>query len=169
MNTRHESDDRDRLERIGATVRQRALSGGEASIVGFTLVIYIFLGAGLGYWLDKNLETSYWIAIGTLAGAGVGFREMFRLINKISADEKRENAKRAREENMRAESSRKSLEIAKRKEEPSEEKLQPRIFRVPPPPQASFDQKPQSTSDPKSTLEDENGLKQKKNSQDKTA
>lgn len=157
MNTRHESDDRDRLERIGATVRQRALSGGEASIVGFTLVIYIFLGAGLGYWLDKNLETSYWIAIGTFAGAGVGFREMFRLIKKISADEKRENEKRVREENARVEKSRTDLEMTQKNKETAVKKPQPRVFRVPPPPSASFDQDPKSTSGPKSTLGNEDG------------
>lgn len=154
MNARHEPDDRERLERIGATVRQRALSGGEASIVGFTLVIYIFLGAGLGYWLDKNLETSYWIAIGTLAGAGVGFREMFRLIRKINADEKRENARCTRQSS--ASSARAAAETQEEEVVPAEEqkKARPRIFHVPPPPQPGFDRKAQSTSDTESTLDD---------------
>lgn len=131
------------MEKIGVRVRQRALTGGEASAVGFTLVVYIFAGAGLGYLLDTYFETSYWIAIGTLLGAAVGFREMFRLTNKLTREsaqiQETENAARdavaVKEISQPVVARDDSVKTVP--EEPTHTK--PRIFAVPPPPAASFD------------------------------
>jgi len=150
MSTRREEPKQspeNRMERIGATVRRRALSGSEASSVGFTLVVYIFAGAGLGYLLDKNLETSYWIAIGMLFGTVVGFREMFRLTNKLTKSSALEDDEPFPQ--PRASSSQPSSHISNAMEtsvapviEPGvEEHAKPRLFSIPAPPQASFDRK----------------------------
>jgi F0F1-type ATP synthase assembly protein I len=142
MNTRREPE-KNRLKSIGARVRQRALTGGEASAVGFTLVAYIFAGAGLGYLLDTYLETSYCIAIGTLGGAAIGFREMFRLTKKLThsgapREEDSAFAPLPKREYSRPEAS--SPEASSQVETPIEpESHKPRFFAVPPPPQASFE------------------------------
>lgn len=156
MSTRREPE-QDRLEKIGARVRQRALSGGEASAVGFTLVVFIFAGAGLGYLLDKNLETSYWIAIGTLFGAVVGFRQMFALTKKLTRESALDDTeeKPFKQETSPSESVRPAADVPG--EKVSEEKpASQRIFsgKIPPPPVASFDRKTQET-DPE-TSEDSN-------------
>lgn len=129
--------DNTRLERIGATVRRRALSGSEASTVGFTLVIYTFVGAGLGYWLDKHLETTYWIAIGMLLGTAIGFREMFRLTKKLTKSNALDNDE---SEPLNSASSQREYSappVETSAEEISSERK--RIFSVPAPPQASFE------------------------------
>jgi len=130
--------DNTRMERIGATVRRRALSGSEASTVGFTLVIYTFAGAGLGYWLDSHLETTYWIAIGMLLGTAIGFREMFRLTKKLTksnALDQDENAP-VNSTSSQLEYSAPPMETSVPQETSSE---RTRIFSVPAPPQASFE------------------------------
>lgn len=148
MNTRREPEN-NRLERIGARVRQRALSGSEASAVGFTLVVYVFAGAGLGYWLDKNFETSYWIAIGTLLGTAVGFREMFRLTKKLtrkSALEENDELRQAEE--SAAQSTTSPVQTPSVIEQTAKKPPRPRLFSadIPPPPLASFEKKSKETS-----------------------
>ena len=150
MSTRREPE-QNRLEKIGARVRQRALTGTEASTVGFTLVVFIFAGAGLGYLLDKNLETSYWIAIGTLLGAVVGFRQMFAITKKLT----RESAYDADEAESSTSNEVKSPSPAPRAHHaPAPEEAQPaspprRLFstEVPPPPVPSFDIRPAENED----------------------
>ncbi len=136
MNTRREPE-KNRMESIGARVRQRALSGGEASAVGFTLVAFIFAGAGLGYLLDTYLETSYCIAIGTLGGAAIGFREMFRLTKKLTRANALEEdgafAPLPKQEYSQSEA------VAQTGMPVEPESHKPRFFAVPPPPQASFE------------------------------
>lgn len=81
------------LENVGARVRQRALSGTEASTVGFVLVSYVFAGAGFGYLADKFLETNWIVAAGVLLGSALGFWEMFRMIKHISRIEAKASEK----------------------------------------------------------------------------
>lgn len=146
MSTRREPE-QNRLEKIGARVRQRALTGSEASTVGFTLVVFIFAGAGLGYLLDTNLETSYWIAIGTLLGAVVGFRQMFALTKKLTRESALDDdEERPKQETKVSGNVRPTLN--KTGEELSEKKPLPkRLFSVeiPPPPTPSFDVKPEKS------------------------
>ena len=137
MNMRREPE-KNRMESIGARVRQRALTGGEASAVGFTLVAYVFAGAGLGYLLDTYLETSYCIAIGTLLGSAVGFREMFRMTKKLTrvgapTEEDSAFAPLPKQQYSQHDA---APEIAALGEPESHK---PRFFAVPPPPQASFE------------------------------
>lgn len=149
MSTRREPE-QNRLEKIGARVRQRALTGSEASTVGFTLVVFIFAGAGLGYLLDSNLETSYWIAIGTLLGAVVGFRQMFALTKKLT----RENAldetddTAPKQETTMSQNTRQTLNKTGGK--PAADKpIRKRIFsaEIPPPPTPSFDLKSEQSDE----------------------
>ncbi len=131
-----------KLERIGATVRRRALSGSEASTVGFTLVIYIFAGAGLGYLLDKNLETTYWIAIGMLFGTVVGFREMFRLTNKLTKANALDNDGDSAFVTSAASAAPAKYSVPATSAQETESEFateRTRIFSVPSPPSASFD------------------------------
>ncbi len=52
--------------------------------MGWTIAISVTLGAGLGYWLDKQLDTSPWLLIvGSILGIVGGFVELIRLTKKI--------------------------------------------------------------------------------------
>jgi|GEM_PF-4898792 F0F1-type ATP synthase assembly protein I len=147
MSTRREPE-QNRLEKIGARVRQRALTGSEASTVGFTLVVFIFAGAGLGYLLDTNLETSYWIAIGTLLGAVVGFRQMFALTKKLTRESALDDADEERPQQETTVAENEHPTPNKAGEKLSEEKPLPkRLFsaEIPPPPTPSFDVKPEKS------------------------
>jgi F0F1-type ATP synthase assembly protein I len=158
MNT-HREPEKNRLESIGARVRQRALTGGEASAVGFTLVAYIFAGAGLGYLLDTYLETSYCIAIGTLLGAAIGFREMFRMTKKLTQAGAQSEDDSAFKPISKREYS--QPEASAQVEAPIEpESHKPRFFAVPPPPHASFDTSAKSNVSPQagSTPDAQNDL-----------
>ena len=146
MSTRREPES-NRLEKIGARVRQRALTGTEASTVGFTLVVFIFAGAGLGYLLDQNLETSYWIAIGTVLGAVVGFRQMFAITKKLTResgyddDEDNSTSSELKGPAPASKASLPTVANAPVAEEPHPEPAVRRLFstEVPPPPVPSFD------------------------------
>lgn len=141
------------LENVGARVRQRAMSGTEASTVGFVLVLYVLAGAGLGYLADKFLETNWIVGAGVLLGSALGFREMFRMIKKISridesvgetpiGTEVRQSAsvpqfaspKIASPQISQAETSEVPAPL-----ENDEPESSTRGFTIPPPPTASFD------------------------------
>lgn len=142
MNTRH-NDDKGAMEKLGARVRQRAMSGTEASTVGFVLVLYIFAGAGLGYLADGFFETNWIVAAGVLGGAALGFREMFRLIKKVTRVEVEETT--ARQAQERSTPEKYSPPRAETAEPPETTHAKPRYFDVPPPPQSEFgdsDKKP---------------------------
>jgi F0F1-type ATP synthase assembly protein I len=153
MNARRK-DDNSAMEKIGARVRQRALSGTEASTIGFVLVAYIGAFAGLGYWLDTLFKTSWIVAVGVLLGAIIGFREMFRIANKVARESIAEDAEKSKVHFSQARESAKSsglstqpkLEVSK--PQPEEERSRPRIFSVPPPPSASFEKNSASRSTP---------------------
>ncbi len=142
MNARRD-DDAGAMEKLGARVRQRAMTGAEASTVGFILVAYIGVFAGLGYWLDTLFKTSWIVAVGVLGGAAIGFREMFRIAQKltresIATDESAERAKLSQARETDAETSIKTAPAASTPET-QESPGRSRIFSVPPPPSASFD------------------------------
>ncbi|MBW3637404.1 MAG: AtpZ/AtpI family protein [Armatimonadetes bacterium] len=111
--------------------RTRAMSSGgssgwEATTIGFTLVGCIAASSALGYYLDSRFGTGYWLPILFLVGVAAGFREMFRVLGRISRQQ--EQKKREKQERVRlAPNPTLSEEIA---EAPARD----RIFRVPPPP-----------------------------------
>lgn len=144
MSTRREPQKKTGLERVGARVRQRAMSGTEASTVGFVLVLYVFAGAGLGYLADEFFETNWIVGAGVLAGSALGFREMFRMIKKISRIESR--AKETTDLKPAPPAISPQREYSKERPatksdgiEESETGIPARVFQVPPPPTASFD------------------------------
>jgi F0F1-type ATP synthase assembly protein I len=126
-----------RLEQAGARVRQRALSGTEASTIGFVLVAYIGAGAGIGYLLDSLFKTSWIVALGVLGGAAIGFREMFRMAQKLtrqSIDADRENGREKLSQTaMKTEPVEETMPVEEEEPKP------PRAFSIPPPPAASFE------------------------------
>lgn len=130
-------------EKAGARVRQRAMSGTEASTVGFVLVLYVFAGAGLGYLADKFLETNWIVGAGVLLGSALGFREMFRMIKQISRIEE----KASEDLSVKSELNSEPRIVPKQEyfspkdladQSPEPIKKAP-AFPVPPPPTASFD------------------------------
>lgn len=134
MSTRRQ-DNTSAMENLGARVRQRALSGTEASTVGFVLVGYIGAGAGLGYLLDSYFKTSWMIAVGVLLGAVVGFREMYRMTQRltrqsITSDAETERAKISASQQINTPFVERTVEPTQIKETSGRK----RIFTVPPPP-----------------------------------
>ena len=137
------------LEKVGARVRQRAMSGTEASTVGFVLVLYVFAGAGVGYLADKFLETNWIVAAGVLLGSALGFREMFRMIKKIgridaAVSETPEPSQVTRSaspppEYSSTHSAADNAETPDAETETETTSVKPRFFEVPAPPTASFD------------------------------
>lgn len=133
-----------RFEKAGAFVRRRALTGTEASTIGFVLVGYIGAFSFLGYWLDSLFKTSWMVAVGVLLGAIIGFREMFRMAQKLGRKSIADDTEKSREQLARGAPS----EIHSAPEKPATpiENAPPeknfekrRIFSVPAPPTASFE------------------------------
>ena len=145
-----DSSSESRMEKIGSRVRQRALTGTEASTVGFVLVGYIGAFAAFGYWLDTHFKTSWIVAVGVLLGAVIGFREMFRMAQKLGRKSVMTDAETSRQNMARAtmpevESKILSSESTSAVEVETERK---RIFQVPAPPAASFDKSNVNPSSP---------------------
>jgi len=132
-----------RMEKIGARVRQRALTGTEASTVGFVLVGYIGAFSFLGYWLDTHFKTSWIVAVGVLLGAVIGFREMFRMAQKLGRESVVSDAENARKNIARSVMPEAESKTAREVNNPALEEQEAierkRIFQVPAPPVASFD------------------------------
>lgn len=63
-------------------------NAGQASSIGFVLVISTIIGYAIGTWLDKKLGTAPWLMfVFSLLGIVAGFVEVFRIANQISRDE----------------------------------------------------------------------------------
>ena len=54
------------------------MTGGyKASAIGFSLVLAIVIGGGLGYWLTTVTGHNYWFFIGLIVGIIAGFRNLY--------------------------------------------------------------------------------------------
>ena len=54
-------------------------------MVGVQFALAIFIGLGIGYWLDKKLRTLPWLTIfWFFIGLAAGFKNVYREIRKIS-------------------------------------------------------------------------------------
>lgn len=53
--------------------------------MGFSLLVTTLLGALIGHWIDERLGTPIFVIVGFLAGAGLGARVMYQLINRFLA------------------------------------------------------------------------------------
>jgi ATP synthase protein I len=68
-------------EERGRTIRNVGL----LSTVGFSFVLAVILGAGLGYLLDRWLGTSPWLfLVFFFVGVVAAIRNVFRLVNRTS-------------------------------------------------------------------------------------
>jgi ATP synthase protein I len=55
-----------------------------ASSIGLAVVISIFLGLGLGFWLDRRLGTKPWLTVaGLLLGVVAGFRNLWIMAERV--------------------------------------------------------------------------------------
>jgi len=55
------------------------------STVGLMFPVSIAVGAGVGYWLDKSLNTApYLLVIGTLYGVAAGFWNLYKVTKRMS-------------------------------------------------------------------------------------
>jgi ATP synthase protein I len=52
-------------------------SGSQASAIGLALVIAIFLGGALGYWLSQKFDNMLFFYLGLLFGIIAGFRNVY--------------------------------------------------------------------------------------------
>jgi len=66
---------------------------GDALQLGVSIVLAIFIGAGLGYWLDGKLGTfPYLSIIGFLSGVAAAGRNVWIVVRKeLEADKRRED------------------------------------------------------------------------------
>jgi F0F1-type ATP synthase assembly protein I len=53
--------------------------------MGFALLVTTLIGALAGHWVDEQLGTPIFVIVGFLAGAGLGARVMYQLINRFLA------------------------------------------------------------------------------------
>ena len=53
------------------------------------MLVPIFLCTFLGIWLDKKLDTGFWVVILFFVGAAAGFRNIYIVAKQISSDEKK--------------------------------------------------------------------------------
>ena len=110
--------------------------------VGITLVGYILGSVAIGYFLDSHFRTSFWMPLFLIIGAVAGFRDMIQTLNRVSRQDKREREDardNATPEQSRSQSASGAEAISSELTEEESERPKPRIFAVPPPPQASFD------------------------------
>lgn len=62
----------------------------EVSMVGIQFALSIFVGFGIGYYLDKWLKTFPWLtAIFLILGIIAAFRELFRVARKQDESDKK--------------------------------------------------------------------------------
>jgi len=60
---------------------------GLASTLGLSVALAIFIGFGLGYWLDSRFGTSPWLTLLFLVmGVIAGFRNYYRFMKKQEKD-----------------------------------------------------------------------------------
>ena len=123
--------------------RMMGVRGLEASVIGWVLAGCIVFGFLVGSAADRHFGTTMWMPVGVMVGIAAGFREMFVTLGKLS---KQDDAER--------EAKRKSYQSAPTMPQtplkprgaayvaPLEAEVKPereRIFKVPPPPTASFE------------------------------
>lgn len=64
----------------------------EVSMIGIQFSLSIFVGFGIGYYLDKWLKTFPWLtAIFLIFGIVAAFRELFRVARKQDESDKKGN------------------------------------------------------------------------------
>jgi F0F1-type ATP synthase assembly protein I len=56
--------------------------GYRASTIGLVLVISIFIGFGIGYWLSTVFNSNIFIILGLIVGIIAGFRQVYLLGQK---------------------------------------------------------------------------------------
>ncbi|WP_025209875.1 AtpZ/AtpI family protein [Hippea sp. KM1] len=68
----------------------------DATTIGFSVVLSILFGGGLGYWLDKKFNSSHhWLFFLFLAfGIIAGFKNMFYGIRKVDKSLDEDNDKK---------------------------------------------------------------------------
>ena len=60
---------------------------GMLSTAGLTLAFSIAIGGAAGYWLDQRLGTNWIILVGFVLGVVAGFRELFRIVRRVIAEQ----------------------------------------------------------------------------------
>ena len=74
-------EQKSRIDEVGGQLR----GAGQASTIGFILVVSILIGYGIGTWLDSRLGTGQTcMAVGVVVGSIAGFVEMFRIAIRAS-------------------------------------------------------------------------------------
>jgi hypothetical protein len=122
--------------------RGRYYRGLGSAAVGYTLVGYILGSLAIGYFLDAHFGTSFWKPLFVIIGAVAGFRDMIQTLNRVSRQEKADRDEARASAIVEPKSNRSISSAGVIRSELTEEendRPKPRIFAVPPPPQASFD------------------------------
>ncbi len=53
--------------------------------IGIQFALSIFIGFGIGYWLDERFDTSPWLTIvWFLIGLAAGFKNVYREVKKLN-------------------------------------------------------------------------------------
>jgi len=146
MNGRKKPDP-DRMRTVAAR-RGRYLGYLGSSAIGITLAGYIVGSVVIGYFLDAHFRTSFWTPLLLILGAFGGFRDMIQTLNKVSRQEKteREAARTSAELEHRPTQNVSGSQVIQPELIEESDRPKPRIFAVPPPPQASFDKQREEPS-----------------------
>lgn len=55
----------------------------KAASLGVEIAVSVFLGAGIGYWLDQRWQSKPWLmVVGVLLGAAAGFWTVYKVATK---------------------------------------------------------------------------------------
>lgn len=62
--------------------------------IGISMMVPIFLCAGIGWWLDRQFHTQVWFLIMLFIGIGAAFRNVYILTRSIYSEDMREEHER---------------------------------------------------------------------------
>lgn len=153
------SESQDSLVTQAARARMARLTGAGVSGLGASTMAFVVggclaLGYFVGAWFDNRLGTTHWMPIGVFVGLAASVREMFRTLTQLNAQTQRDLASRKAAKTAQIEINRHRVldvanrDVANRKVPPEKrdagndaepETIRSRVFHVPPPPLASFD------------------------------
>lgn len=64
------------------------------SQIGISMMVPIFLCAGIGWWLDKQFHTQIWFLILLLIGIGAAFRNVYLITRSFYAEDMKKEHER---------------------------------------------------------------------------
>ena len=130
---------------VKSRVARVSAGGGamQASTIGFVLAGSVVAGFVAGSWLDARFKTGFWMPLLTVLGIFGGFYQMLLMLKQIDAAAKIEDAQSKKNravKNAKVARTPRAQHSSQSSTPPEITTPKPRIFAVPPPPTASYEQ-----------------------------